>query len=44
MLLPYSSPFTDDFSAGPNAVFAEEASVQAPISTLISIRENAVGS
>ena len=37
----YSSPFTDEFSAGPNFVFAEPAEMQALISTLAAIRQNA---
>jgi type I restriction enzyme R subunit len=40
----YSSPFTDEFSAGPNSVFTEQPTVQALISTLAAIRENAAGS
>jgi type I restriction enzyme R subunit len=40
----YSSPFTDEFSAGPNAVFTEEHSVQVLVSTLAAIRRNAEGS
>jgi type I restriction enzyme R subunit len=39
----YSSPFTDEFSAGPNTVFTEEAAMQALISTLSAIRLNAAG-
>jgi type I restriction enzyme R subunit len=39
----YSSPFTDEFIAGPNTVFTEEAAMQALISTLSAIRLNAVG-
>jgi type I restriction enzyme R subunit len=39
----YSSPFTDEFSAGLNTVFTEEAAMQALISTLSAIRLNAAG-
>jgi type I restriction enzyme R subunit len=39
----YSSPFTDEFSGGPNAVFKEQQSVQDLISTLSAVRENAGG-
>ena len=39
----YSSPFTDEFSAGPNTIFTEEAVMQALISTLSAIRLNAAG-
>ena len=39
----YSSPFTDEFTAGPNTVFTEEAAMQALISTLSAIRLNAAG-
>ena len=39
----YSSPFTDEFSAGPNTIFTEEAAMQALISTLSAIRLNAAG-
>jgi type I restriction enzyme R subunit len=37
----YSSPFTDDFSGGPNSVFAEHQAVQALISTLSAVERNA---
>ncbi len=37
----YSSPFTDEFSAGPNNVFTEPGEVQALISALSVIRQNA---
>jgi len=37
----YSSPFTDEFSTGPNGVFDEQFTVAALISTLSSIRKNA---
>jgi hypothetical protein len=37
----YSSPFTDEFSGGPNAVFTEQQTVQALISTLSTVRQNA---
>ena len=37
----YSSPFTDEFSAGPNKVFTEPGEVQALISALSVIRQNA---
>jgi type I restriction enzyme R subunit len=39
----YSSPFTDEFTAGPNTIFTEEAAMQALISTLSAIRLNAAG-
>jgi type I restriction enzyme R subunit len=39
----YSSPFTDEFSAGPNTVFTEQQTMQDLISTLSVIRENADG-
>jgi type I restriction enzyme R subunit len=39
----YSSPFTDEFSAGPNTVFTEQQTVQALISTLSVIQQNASG-
>jgi type I restriction enzyme R subunit len=39
----YSSPFTDEFSAGPNAVFGDQLSLNALISTLSAIRQNAAG-
>ena len=38
----YSSPFTDEFSGGPNAVFKEEQALQALISALTSVRQNAI--
>jgi type I restriction enzyme R subunit len=37
----YASPFTDKYSAGPNAVFPEQQAMQALISTLSAIRQNA---
>lgn len=39
----YSSPFTEEFSAGPNAVFTEQQTMQALVSTLSTIRKNADG-
>jgi type I restriction enzyme R subunit len=39
----YSSPFTDEFSAGPNGVFTENGTIKSLISTLTAIRENAAG-
>jgi len=39
----YSSPFTDAFSGGPNAVFNEQQAVQALISALSAIKQNATG-
>ncbi len=39
----YSSPFTDEFSAGPNSVFSEPQAVQALIATLNAVQENASG-
>jgi type I restriction enzyme R subunit len=39
----YSSPFTDEFSAGPNAVFTEQQTMQALVSALTAIQQNAVG-
>lgn len=37
----YTSPFTDRFSSGPNVVFVEPVEMQALISTLAAIRQNA---
>jgi type I restriction enzyme R subunit len=39
----YSSPFTDEFSAGPNAVFPDIKAIQTIVSTLVAIQENAAG-
>jgi type I restriction enzyme, R subunit len=39
----YSSPFTDEFSGGPNSVFTEPQAVHALISTLSAVEENASG-
>ena len=39
----YSSPFTDEFSAGPNTVFPEQESVQSLVAALVAVRQNAVG-
>jgi len=39
----YSSPFTDDFPAGPNSVFSEQGSLQGLIEALTAIRQNASG-
>jgi len=39
----YSSPFTDEFTTGPNGVFAEDKTMKSLIATLSAIRENAVG-
>ncbi len=39
----YSSPFTDQFSGGPHAVFTEPRAVQALISTLSDVQANASG-
>jgi hypothetical protein len=39
----YSSPFTDEFSAGPNAVFTKQQTIQALVSTLSAIQQNAAG-
>ena len=39
----YSSPFTDEFAAGPNSVFADEPELQDLIAVLAAIRDNAVG-
>lgn len=39
----YSSPFTGEFSGGPNSVFAERQAVQALISTLSAVERNAAG-
>ena len=35
----YSSPFTDDFPAGPNSVFCEQGSLQGLIEALTMIRQ-----
>jgi type I restriction enzyme R subunit len=39
----YSSPFTDEFTAGPNAVFLEQEAIQSLVATLTTIRQNAAG-
>lgn len=39
----YSSPFTDEFPAGPNAVFAEDRELQSLLGVLTAIRANAAG-
>jgi type I restriction enzyme, R subunit len=39
----YASPFTDEFSAGPNAVFVDAPTLQELITVLTAVRENAVG-
>jgi type I restriction enzyme R subunit len=39
----YSSPFTDDFAAGPNGVFPDEAALQDLIAVLTAVQENAKG-
>ena len=40
----YSSPFTDEFSAGPNAVFTDVPALQELVGVLAAIRANAIGS
>ena len=39
----YSSPFTDRFSLGPNAVFKESQALKALVATLEKVRRNAAG-
>jgi type I restriction enzyme R subunit len=39
----YSSPFTDEFANGPNAVFTDEAVLQDLIRILTTVQENAAG-
>ncbi|HEY2470158.1 MAG TPA: DEAD/DEAH box helicase family protein [Terracidiphilus sp.] len=39
----YSSPFTDQFAAGPNSVFSHGPSLQELIGVLTAVRENATG-
>jgi type I restriction enzyme R subunit len=39
----YSSPFTDQFSGGPNSVFNEHQSLQHLLSSLMAVRLNASG-
>ena len=39
----YSSPFTDQFVYGPNAVFVEQPTMQALVAALESVRRNAMG-
>jgi type I restriction enzyme R subunit len=39
----YSSPFTDEFATGPNAVFPDEAAVRDLIAVLTAVQENAAG-
>ncbi len=39
----YSSPFTDEFSAGPNAVFTENRELQGLLEVLSAVRANATG-
>lgn len=39
----YSSPFTDDFTAGPSSVFPDEGALQDLIQVLTAIQENARG-
>jgi type I restriction enzyme R subunit len=39
----YSSPFTDRFSLGPNAVFKESQALKALVATLEEVRRNAAG-
>lgn len=39
----YSSPFTDEFSAGPNTVFTDRAALQELLGVLAAVRANAIG-
>ncbi len=39
----YSSPFTDEFATGPNAVFSDNAVVHELVAVLTAVRENALG-
>lgn len=39
----YSSPITDEFSAGPNTVFNDEAAIHALVETLSAVRKSALG-
>lgn len=39
----YSSPFTDEYSIGPNTVFQEQEAVESLVATLVAIRQNAIG-
>ena len=39
----YSSPFTDEFSAGPNTVFTDATALRALVGVLAAVRANAIG-
>lgn len=39
----YASPFTEEYTEGPNGIFDQQETVQALVATLVAVQQNAAG-